>query len=248
MPIRGNIEEIFDSVQGEGPLQGCRQVFLRLAGCNLACSYCDTPQARHPVATCKVETKPATGSCEYVPNPLSVDDVIGYVGEMWLPGHHSVTVTGGEPLVQADFLRSLLPELTSDGHSIYLETNSTLPGELPGIIEHVQYVAADIKLPSCTDQEERFEDNREFLELCDVPHLMVKFVVTDLVDTDEFLHGVEVVKSAGRKAIVVIQPVAGPRGEVASGPGLLLELQRRALEIYPDVRVIPRIHQVLNLA
>ncbi|MCG2796349.1 MAG: 7-carboxy-7-deazaguanine synthase QueE [Actinomycetia bacterium] len=249
MAARGNLEGIFDSIQGEGPLVGCRQVFLRFGGCNLSCSYCDSLQARHPTATCGVETKPATGRYEYVPNPLSIEDIMSNVRMLWLPGHHSVSITGGEPLVQAGFLRSLLPELISDGHKIYLETNSTLPGELPGIIEHVEYVAADIKLSSCSGEADRFEDNREFLRLLDVPHVFVKFVVTVSADVDEFLRGVEVVKSAGRdKAVVVIQPVTGSRGEVETGPGSLLELQRKALEIYPDVRVIPQVHQPLSLA
>ncbi|MBU4179638.1 MAG: hypothetical protein KJ625_06850, partial [Actinobacteria bacterium] len=61
--------------------------------------------------------------------------------------------------------------------------------------------------------------------------------------------GVEVVKSAGREdAVVVIQPVTGTRGEVEPGPGFLLELQRKALELFPDVRVIPQLHHPLNLA
>lgn len=249
MAARGNIEGIFDSIQGEGPLAGRRQVFLRFGGCNLSCSYCDSPQARHPAATCRVESKPATGKYEYLPNPLSIEDVISNVGMLWLPGHHSVSITGGEPLVQAGFLRCLLPELIADGHKIYLETNSTLPDELPGIIEHVRYVAADIKLSSCTGGEERFEDNRKFLELLDGTRLCVKFIVTISVDIDEFLRGVEVVKSAGREdAVVVIQPVTGTRGEVEPGPGFLLELQRKALEIFPDVRVIPQLHHSLNLA
>lgn len=247
MPIRGNIEEIFDSIQGEGPLVGCRQVFVRLGGCNLSCAYCDTPQARRPAATCRVESVPKTGRSDYRPNPLYVDDVMKEVKRLWLPGHHSVAVTGGEPLVQADFLRALLPVLTSAGYRVYLETNSTLPEELDGVIEHIEYVAADIKLPSCTNETERFDDNLEFLKRCDVPGLFVKLVVDDNVDREEFLEAIRLVLRSGRPATLVIQPATSSRGELEVSAGLVMDLQRTAQEIYPDVRVIPRVHQILRL-
>lgn len=248
MAARGNIEEIFDSVQGEGTLVGVRQIFIRLGGCNLGCAYCDTPQARRPAATCRVETAPGTGSCEYIPNTIPVPSVLQVVKKLRLPGHHSVSVTGGEPLVQPDFLRELLPGLREHGHSIYLETNATIPEELPGIVEHVQFVCADIKLGSCTGEENRFDVNLEFLRKCGGAELFVKLVINEDFNTGELLEAVEIVKASGRRAPVVIQPVTGRRGEVSIGGAPLLEIQRRALELYADVRVIPRIHQPLQLA
>ncbi len=227
---------------------GVRQIFIRLGGCNLSCVFCDTPQARRPAATCRVESVPGTGRYDYVPNTLGVDDVMRVVGKLRLPGHHSVVVTGGEPLVQADFLRDLLPRLCDGGHRIYLETNSTMPEELDGVIEHVDYVAADIKLPTSTGEPDRFDANLEFLKRCSVGNLFVKIVVTERTLAEEFLRGVELVRESGRKAVVVLQPVTGRRGEVGVGGGVLLELQALALEVYPEVRIIPRAQHALMLA
>jgi organic radical activating enzyme len=195
-----------------------------------------------------VETVPGTGRYDFFTNNMAVEEVMKVVGRLRIPGHHSVSVTGGEPLVQGDFLRGLLGALRDEGHRIYLETNSTFPEELPGIIEHVEYVAADIKLPSCTGEEERFEVNLEFLKGCDAPHIFVKLVLAEGFDEREVLAAVKLVKASGRKATVVIQPATGRRGEAAIGGGPLLEVSQKALELYSDVRVIPRINQLLKLA
>lgn len=247
MQGRGNVEEIFDSVQGEGPLVGCRQVFLRLGGCNRACAYCDTPQARRPAATCRLETSPGTGRFEYKPNPLHTEDVLREVDSLWLPGHHSVSVTGGEPLIQPDFLASLLPAFHEKGRKVYLETNSTCFDELTGLLGSIDFVAADIKLSSCTGEPNRFDDNLLFLLKCDGPRLFVKLVVTSGVDADEFVEAVGIIKKSNRDPVVIIQPVSSRRGEPGISAGLLLDLQRRALEVVGDVRIIPRVHQVLHL-
>jgi 7-carboxy-7-deazaguanine synthase len=177
-----------------------------------------------------------------------VADVVGIVDRLWLPGHHSVAITGGEPLVQADFLRSLLPALKAKNHKVYLETNSTMPEELDGLVPHIDHVAADIKLSTSTGEPDRFEVNFDFLRRCDVPHLFVKIIVTENTDEEEFLRGVRIAKDSGRNATVVIQPVTGRRGEVGVGGAVLLNLQKRALEICSDVRVIPRVQHFLMLA
>lgn len=244
---RGNIEEIFDSVQGEGPLVGIRQVFLRLGGCNLCCVFCDTPQARRPAATCKVETGPGTGQYEYLPNPLSNEDTLRVIEERWTAGHHSVSITGGEPLVQADFLRGLLPALKEEGKSVYLETNSTFPGELGELLPSLDFVAADVKLSSSTGEPSRFEVNHEFLKSCSGIELFVKIVVTESVDEAEFTEAVEMIKDSGVDAILAIQPVISRHGDVGIGAPQLLELQSKALRIMTDVRIIPRVHQLLRV-
>ena len=64
------IVELFSSLQGEGLLVGERQVFVRFAGCNLECAYCDTPAARSAPPTCRVEATP--GAQDWQELPLSL--------------------------------------------------------------------------------------------------------------------------------------------------------------------------------
>jgi organic radical activating enzyme len=93
--------EVFSSIQGEGLLVGCRQIFVRMALCNLACGYCDTPYAPQP--DCRIEDAPASGIFRNVHNPVALETLYNIL-HTWnhlLPGlHHSISLTGGEPLVR----------------------------------------------------------------------------------------------------------------------------------------------------
>src|SRR6185295_14199221 len=81
--------------------------------------------------------------------------------------HASVSVTGGEPLVHAAFLETLLPRLQARGLRTHLETNGTLAAALRRVIAAVDVVAMDIKLPSATGRE-TWAEHREFLSVA--PH------------------------------------------------------------------------------
>jgi len=155
----GFIVEVFSSFQGEGgsvrgSCAGKRQVFVRLAGCNLAsgemgtggCLFCDSPEAkRKEVELARVEMGPEKGKFRDVKNPLGADVVASFVEELATPDLHSVSLTGGEPLWQPLFLRSLLEELRSKGRRAYLETNGSLPKALGRIVGFLDYACVDVK-------------------------------------------------------------------------------------------------------
>ena len=70
---KANLLEIFSSIQGEGVLVGCRQIFLRFPDCNLNCRYCDTDFLQSK--TCQIENSPGTGNLDKVSNPLDFGTV-----------------------------------------------------------------------------------------------------------------------------------------------------------------------------
>src|SRR3989339_1560717 len=101
-----SISEIFVSLEGEGIEMGLRKVFLRLAGCNLKCSYCDTDyREKFTLSAVKAAKK------------------IRALAERENICH--LSITGGEPLLQAEVLNEIIPELRRR-FQISLETNETL--------------------------------------------------------------------------------------------------------------------------
>ncbi|MDQ6823409.1 MAG: 7-carboxy-7-deazaguanine synthase QueE [Candidatus Eremiobacteraeota bacterium] len=103
------LAEIFYSIQGEGTYAGTPAIFVRLAGCNLACDFCDTDYSLKFLA--------------------SVDEVVARVRDVGgkCP---MVVLTGGEPLAQSDAL-PLIDALRADGRRVHIESNGTIGADLP---------------------------------------------------------------------------------------------------------------------
>ncbi len=148
MMLKGNVGEIFYSIQGEGPLIGRRQIFVRTAGCNLRCCYCDTSGFRKSVETCRIEHPAASGCFRHIPNPVSVKTVMNQVLRLRSLGLHSVSITGGEPLCQHKFVRALANGCRTSGIRVYFETNGYSAERFKEIVDVIDFAAIDLKLPS----------------------------------------------------------------------------------------------------
>jgi len=146
------IAEIFRSLQGEGSNQGRPCLFIRLAGCNLHCCWCDTPYAQ------------AGGS------EMSIDAILEQV---WRLNPPYVCITGGEPLLQGDDLEPLLSSLHARGTSIDIETNGTIDFSR---LQPYASICMDVKCPSSGQKS-----NLGLLEAIRSKD-SVKFVVKDETD------------------------------------------------------------------
>ncbi len=103
------IAEIFYTIQGEGTWTGTPAVFVRLAGCNLSCDFCDTDYSLKRV--------------------MSLADVVAAVRDA-SPTCPMVVLTGGEPFAQAESL-ALVDALRRDGRRVHIESNGTIAAPLP---------------------------------------------------------------------------------------------------------------------
>ena len=104
--LPAGISEIFSSIQGEGKYVGCRQLFIRLIGCNLDCPYCDTNNLAHDKSVPrKIKNQRLSYSGDLtLANPVTLDDILPYIKARLEEPHHSISITGGEPLLYPQFI------------------------------------------------------------------------------------------------------------------------------------------------
>ncbi len=239
------VSEIFSSVQGEGPLLGCRQIFIRVHGCNIDCAYCDTLSGETP-AYCRVETEPGGNDFKQLPNPLRTEDIALATMALGLYWHDSVSLTGGEPLLYPGLIKELVPLLKGTRRGIYLETNGTLPDNLAQVIDLIDTVAMDFKLPSVTGESEFWDQHRRFLHIAKIKRTFVKVVVGGNTTFTEIDIAAEMIKNNSPGVILIIQPVSENANIKPVTPNYALQLQQRALRILDDVRIIPQMHKVMG--
>lgn len=147
------ITEIFFSIQGESNTVGYPTVFVRLTGCPMRCSYCDTAYAFH-------------GGTK-----MQLSDIVQQV-----QGYNAkhVTVTGGEPLAQPECLE-LLSQLCDLGYKVSLETGGAI--DISGVDPRV-YTVLDIKTPASNEEQNNTYSNLEYIK----PSDCLKFVICDKAD------------------------------------------------------------------
>jgi len=150
-----NIHEIYQSIQGESTLAGMPCTFVRLAGCPLRCTYCDTLQAI-PFDSGK---------------SMAIDDVVAQV-KSW--ANPLVLVTGGEPLAQKACI-DLLQKLLATGVIVQLETSGAL--DISAVPVAVRKVL-DIKTPASGEEKRNRWENLQYLHA----HDEIKFVLNDEAD------------------------------------------------------------------
>jgi organic radical activating enzyme len=244
------LSEIFSSIQGEGPYVGERHLFVRFCGCHRDCVFCDTNTER--TETVLVENDPGSGAFEQVPNPLSVEQVMELIRNVdRKKNNRRISLTGGAPLLQAHFLRELLPHLSADEYSIYLETAGDLVQQLKSIIEWVDIVAMDVKLSSVTKEPNTFPAHWQFLKTCrdfDV-EVFVKMVLSAETNDGELIEAAKGIRKAGgTDTLVVLQPMTkADRTDAVPSGEQLLRWQDKVSSVLSNVRVIPQTHKMLEM-
>lgn len=244
-PGHAFISEMFSGIQGEGPLVGVRQVFVRLAGCDLRCWWCDTPASLVRRGPGRAEVRPGAREFRRIENPIPLEQAVALLKALAPAEHHSVTFTGGEPLLQAEAVATLAAEVREVGGRTWLETHGGRVRELESVVSLLDFVSMDIKLPSSSGDFVPIDVHREFLEVARAAEVYAKVVVTpDTVD-EELIEAARMVSTVDPNVVLVLQPVT-PFGRVKDAPsaGRMLEAQTLCLAAHPSVRVIPQTHRL----
>lgn len=249
--------EVFSTFQGEGPRVGTRQVFVRLAGCDLRCAFCDTPESFPTPAHARIQVRvPASaderGDETRAANPVPVADLVDAIGTLDRPRgtHAGISITGGEPLLHPEAVRALGLGARELGFGVHLETGGHRPDALAAVLDVLDEVSPDLKLESATGAPTPWTRHGRTYELLAEAGkaLCVKLVVAAGTG------GGEVAEAAGFAARhlpetpLVLQPVTpyGARPDPVS-PAQLYALHAAAAAVHRDVRVVPQVHRFLGV-
>ena len=228
--MKAKILEIFKSLQGEGKYIGIPQVFVRFFECHMHCAWCDTPDS---IGDGKREFS------EYSPEEL-LEEIKPFVS-----GCHSVSLTGGEPLLQADFIKEFIPYIREAGLGVYLETSGVLYKELNKIIDDVDIIAMDIKLPSSTRCRAFWQEHEEFLKISLPREVFIKAVISSTTTQEDMMRAVDIVARINPQTLFILQPnfFEMENGVVQKCRELYTHCSRRL----PHVRILPQVHKMMRM-
>ena len=228
--MNANILEIFQSIQGEGKYAGVNQVFVRFFECNMHCVWCDTPHS--------------IGDTTRRFDQYTLDELYKEISNLW-ESCHSVSLTGGEPLMQSNFIKELLPRLKEKKMPVYLETNGILPNELAEIIDDIDIIAMDLKLPSSTKCQPFWQEHREFLNIARTKDAFIKTVISNETEREDVLRSVDLVADVDPDMLYILQP-----NYFDMHDGVMdkcREYQKICFNRLSNVRIIPQMHKMLKV-
>jgi organic radical activating enzyme len=252
-----NLVEIFSSVQGEGLYVGAPTVFVRFGGCDLRCAWCDSPQTWRPARRCRIEQEPGSARFREIDNPLRVEDADEAIAGLSPGTGDFVSLTGGEPLLQAEPLGELAERLRARGLRVYLETHGLEVAALERVCGSVDVISMDWKLTSDVRRESDgksgavtpFHDQHQsFLTVAARrAEALVKLVVTRRTSDEEVAEVCRRIAATAPATPLVLQPVT-PFGKVRETPDAarLLALVRQCREVLETVRLVPQTHKVYD--
>ena len=231
--MKAPVIEIFSSFQGEGLLIGERQIFVRFAGCNLNCNYCDTNDSKS----------------EKSGTLMTPDEVTDEINRLITPDCRTISFTGGEPSLYPEFISEVSKNFNL---KIMLETNGTLPENID-LIQNLDVVSLDIKLPEHFDGD---FNNSIFLNEIKSLNLLItksinvycKVVILPSTKIKSFEEVVEKLSqniSNKSNLKIIIQP-SSPLGEWKDINFKLFEFSE-VVGQYFEVSTIPQIHKVLDI-
>ncbi|MEF3280612.1 MAG: 7-carboxy-7-deazaguanine synthase QueE [Elusimicrobiota bacterium] len=219
------ISDIFASYQGEGLFVGEKHIFVRFSLCNLNCIYCDEKASK------------LKGS------EFEIDKVISKIRKLSEKEYTNIiSFTGGEPLLYSDAIKKIINSLGSN-YKYLIETNGVLYKEMKKIINIVDIISMDIKLPQYCNKI-LWKEHYNFLQISE-QKVYVKVVVGRDVKIKDFRKAVLLVSKVCNRIPFFIQPISSQ--SLSFDIEFFDKLYRVAREKLENIRFLPQIHKLLKI-
>ena len=244
----GKISEVFASIQGEGRRVGSMQLFVRTLGCNIKCRRCDVQ--KHLLPNDSFTVKPWLGQrIKRMQNPITAEKLFTEISKAYpLKQFYSVSFTGGEPLLQTDFLYELLPYFKKEDIPIFIETNGTMYKEFEILKPLVTYWSVDLKLSQTwgLNTDAIMKKHAKILESLNPENSYIRMTL-DTYDDPEFI--INKIKHLDlKKYSLVIQPFTKAPSHINDwDTNNILEWISLLSPFFLDVRWIPQVHKLLRI-
>lgn len=234
------IIEIFSSLQGEGLWVGKEQVFVRFHGCSLKCKYCDTPLTHQHIKESRIEYPPFSKKFEkhsLLFNPSQLDQTLSRFSSK------SLALTGGEPLEQGGFINEWLSS-TKENYEVLLETSGIEVNALKVLIDKIDMVSLDIKLPSSSGERSYWNEHYSFIKIALEKKAYAKVVFDENISENELSDLSRLIKEFPH-LIVFLQMVSPIQKRDLKR---CLSIFQNLSQKHPNqIRFLPQVHKFLSV-
>ena len=246
--LKGHLDEIFFSIQGEGGELGLPHLFCRFGGCPLRCVYCDTPRSWNKRE--QFECHSADGTL-LIDNPIAADSVVALLKDL-LADHPvnaeqvCLSLTGGEVLEQAEFAVQIAKLWPGD---VMLETSGSNAKVFSEFASEFDIISLDWKTPSLMTGD-LFAEHQQCLEAVAQQQLVaqLKMVLSYETTSAEVLEMYDFVAQTASATHIYLQPLTKvPLSPDPPSSEQMLKWLTMGIARQLNVRVLPQVHPLLNV-
>ncbi len=245
--ITGNISEVFASIQGEGLFIGTMQLFVRLAGCSLKCRRCELPEYQQNPESFYIRPWPGLRS-HRMANPVTPGKLMQKIDSLYrFEDFFCVSILGGEPLEQPDFLAELLPHFIKRGIPVFIETSGLLPDEFIRLYDLFSYWCVDLKISRSWGFNGKLRRKHEKIIAKADPRSTYFRILVDANDDSEAI--LEQIRGLNFSRFnLVVQPFAyAPSHFNDWDTNTILEWINLFRPFFREVRWVPQVHKLLRI-
>jgi organic radical activating enzyme len=231
------LSEVFCSLQGEGVNIGIPQIFIRFAGCNLKCTYCDTAYSWD------IFKSKCNLFGTFLKNPIHIDKLIETVEKKIKIGYKWISLTGGEPLLQYSFVKNFVKKIKKRHQlHIQLETNGTHLEKICDVLSLIDHITVTLKR-NATDIETLKKIISRFSG-----KISLKIMIERNTQEEEIRQALRFIKKTNHKIPLIFQPLSA-KGKVSKynitkSIKLYLSFRKKLEPHITSLRVIPQMHKV----